>query len=112
MYSFACATMAEYSAALVFEVACAAMPPECSSRIDFGSGASSLSTIAVSRSVARASAAFAGTPRSGRTGVTMVIWSFTESNTTTMVGRIRSASGVPKRSGLTFGRRSICRTMS
>ena len=68
--------------------------------------------IAERRSVARASAVFAVAPFSGRTGVTTVIMSRTASNTTTIVGRMRIASGMPIGSGLGCGNSSICRTMS
>ena len=81
-------------------------------RAALSSGRSSASTIAGSRSVARASAALAVTPGSGRTGVTTVMLSFTASNTTTSVGRISTASGMPIGSGLGGGSSSISRTMS
>jgi hypothetical protein len=51
-------------------------------------------------------------PLSGRTGVTTVIESFTASNTTMMVGRTSTASGMPIGSGLGGGNSSISRTMS
>ncbi len=51
------------------------------------------------------SAVLASTPFSGRTGVTTVIESFTASNTTMMVGRTSTASGMPIGSG--FGRRQF-----
>jgi len=64
------------------------------------------------RSLARAKADSAAMPLSGRTGVTTVIASLTASNTTTMVGRISTASGIPIGSGLGCGNSSISRTMS
>ena len=64
------------------------------------------------RSTARASAAFAVTPGCGRTGVTTVMVSSTASNTITIVGRTRIASGMPIGSGAGGGNSSISRTMS
>ncbi len=64
------------------------------------------------RSRAASSAMRALTPAFGRTGVTMTISSRTASKTTMTVGRMKMASGVPMRSGLARGRRSISRTMS
>ena len=79
---------------------------------EYPSGGSSASTTADRRSPARANAVSADTPLSGRTGVTTVIASFTASNTTTMVGRTMTASGMPIGSGLGGGNSSISRTMS
>ena len=53
----------------------------------------------LARRLSGASAAFAVTPGSGRTGVTTVMLSLTASNTTTSVGRISTASGMPIGSG-------------
>ena len=47
-----------------------------------------------------------------RTGVTTVMVSLTASNTTTIVGRTSTASGIPIASGLGCGSSSISRTMS
>ena len=64
------------------------------------------------RSLARASAAWAETVFSGRTGDTMVMVSFTASKMTTMVGRTRIASGRPIGSGLGGPISSSRRTVS
>jgi len=68
--------------------------------------------IAERRSRARAKAVSAAMLFCGLTGVTTVIVSFTASNTTTMVGRTSTASGIPIGSGLDRGNSSINRTMS
>ena len=61
---------------------------------------------------ARASAAFAVTPGSGRTGVTTVICPSPRRTPRSSVGRISTASGMPIGSGWAAGSSSISRTMS
>ena len=112
MYSLAVFTMRSYSAGVVLEEGHTASEPALRSEGAWASGASRASTIADSRSRERANAASAATPVSGRTGVTTVIVSVTESNTMTMVGRSSIASAMPIGSGLGVGSSSIKRTMS
>jgi hypothetical protein len=113
MYSFALRTIAWYSSGAILDLAAtssgpASAPPAAACP----SGRSSASTTADRRSCARSSAVCADTAGSGRTGVTTVIVSFTASNTTTSVGRISTASGIPIGSGWDAGSSSISRTMS
>src|SRR5471032_1440503 len=103
MYFLAFSTMAWYSAGVVFDVEATAKGPASNAVADLSSGRSNASTTAESRPVARASAALADRPGSGRTGVTTVIESLTASKTTTSVGRISTASGMPIGSGLGAG---------
>ena len=112
MYSFALRTMALNSSRVVFDFAGTSMGPASCSVSDLSSGRSRLSTTRASRSTARASADFASTFFSGRTGVTIVIESFTASKTTMIVGRTSIASGMPIGSGLGAANSSISRTMS
>ena len=112
MYSLAAFTIRSYSAGVVLEDGHTVSGPALTLGGECASGASSASTIADSRSLARVKAVSALTPLSGRTGVTTVMESFTASNTTTMVGRTSTASGMPIGSGLGCGNSSISRTMS
>jgi hypothetical protein len=112
MYSFARATMAWNSLGVVFEVGGTSSAAARSLAGSLTSGRSRASTTAVSRSTARLNARSAGSPAAGRTGVTRVMVSSTESKMITTVGRTRMASGIPIGSGLGAGSSSISRTMS
>jgi hypothetical protein len=104
--------MPRYSAGVVLDCCAMSSGPASNSAAALSSGRSSASTIAESRSLARASAALAEMPGSGRTGVTTVMVSLIASNTTISVGRIRIASGTPIGSALGAASSSISRTMS
>src|ERR1700682_2839817 len=112
MYSLATPTIRSYSAGVVLEDGHTVSGPVFTLGGAWVSGASSASTIADRRSLARVKAVSAVVALSGRTGVTTVMASFTASNTTTMVGRTSTASGMPIGSGLGGGSSSISRTMS
>src|SRR5436190_16886738 len=112
MYSLATLTIRSYSAGVVLEDGHTVNGPAWRVGGECASGASSASMIAERRSLARAKAVSAVMLFCGRTGVITVIASFTASNTTTMVGRTSTASGIPIGSELGRGNSSINRTMS
>ena len=98
MYSFAAFTIRSYSAGVVLEDGQTVKQPGFDAgRRMCRAALRAHRPLPDSRSFARVNAMSAETPLSGRTGVTTVMVSFTASNTTTMVGRTITASGIADR---------------